>query len=82
MFQPNWPSSGAYSGKDIAAHCNAVFLSIVSALGYFGCTWFLVLFGLLCGCLACSCWGMNYTFCCSAIIAHRQQKAMMAKQKT
>jgi hypothetical protein len=23
MFQPNWPSSGVYSGKDTAAHCNA-----------------------------------------------------------
>jgi hypothetical protein len=26
MFRPDWPSSGVYSSKDTAAHCNAVFL--------------------------------------------------------
>jgi hypothetical protein len=34
MFRPNWPSSGVYSHKDTAAHCNEAFLSIASASGY------------------------------------------------
>jgi hypothetical protein len=34
MFRPNWPSSGVVD-KDAAAHCNAIFLSIASASGYF-----------------------------------------------
>jgi hypothetical protein len=45
MFRPNWPSSGVQgvTGKDSAAHCNAVFFppTVVASdyFGYVDCTW-------------------------------------------
>jgi hypothetical protein len=48
MFRSNWPSSGVYSDKDTAAHCNAVFLSITSASGYLVARGFSVMFDAVC----------------------------------
>jgi hypothetical protein len=72
MFQPNWPTSGVYSDKDIAAHCNALFLSTASASGYI---WLHMVFSFVCSCLCVFLLGRAF---CFLLFGHHSLSALMA----